>query len=255
VPFSGWLIKTTNSLTGQPFPGYQLVFVLALLTGAAATWCYARIDEPAPAAQTVTAPPLATILAALRRSPIFLGFLAATFIWNFGFQISLPFFNVYLAGPLAASTTTVGLVNAAMPLAALVSQRWLGRLIDRRGNVWVQALCVLPIPLFPLMWIFVTEPWQVILINLPAGIFWTGFNLTTFNLLLELAPAEARADATAFYQFMVIGAAVLGPLIGGYLADLYGFKAAFGVSAAGRLLGALAFLWWVARPALRRARG
>lgn len=252
VPLAGWLIKTTNTLAGQPFLGYQLVFVLAFIAGAAATWCYARIDEPAPLAQTATAPALATILAALRWSPVFLGFVAATFIWNLGFQISLPFFNVYLAGPLGASTTTVGLVNAVMPLAALMSQRWLGRLIDRRGNVWVQALCVLPIPLFPLMWIFVKQPWQVILINLPAGLFWTGFNLTTFNLLLELAPAEARADASALYQFMVVGAAVLGPLIGGYLADLYGFKAAFGVSAGGRLLGALAFLWWVARPTLRR---
>jgi MFS family permease len=251
VPFSGWLIKTTNSLTGQPFPGYQLVLALAFLAGAAATWCYARIDEPAPAAQTVAAPPLRAILTALRRSPIFLGFLAATLIFQLGFQISLPFFNVYLAGPLGASTTMVGIVNAAMPFAALLSQRWLGRLIDRRGNVWVQALCVLPIPLFPLMWIFVTEPWQVILINLPAGIFWTGFNLTAFNLLLELAPAEARADATALYQFMVIGAAVVGPLLGGALADHYGFQAAFGVSAFGRLLGALAFLGWVARPILR----
>jgi DHA1 family multidrug resistance protein-like MFS transporter len=101
------------------------------------------------------------------------------------------------------------------------------------------------------MWVFVTEPWQVILINLPAGIFWTGFNLTAFNLLLELAPAEARADATALYQFMVIGAAVVGPLLGGALADHYGFQAAFGVSAFGRLLGALAFLGWVARPILR----
>lgn len=103
------------------------------------------------------------------------------------------------------------------------------------------------------MWIFVTEPWQVIFINLPAGLFWTGFNLTAFNLLLELAPAEARADSAALYQLMVVGAAVFGPLIGGHLADVYGFRAVFGVSAAGRLVGALAFLWWVARPLLRPA--
>ena len=55
----------------------------------------------------------------LRRSRLFLGFVAATLIWNLGFQISLPFFNVYLAGPLGASTTTIGLLNAVMPLTAL----------------------------------------------------------------------------------------------------------------------------------------
>jgi len=118
--------------------------------------------------------------------------------------------------------------------------------------VWVLSACALVIPIFPVFWIFVTAPWQVIFINIPAGIFWTGFNLAGFNLLLELAPAEARADSTALYQFMVAGAMVVGPLLGGYLADAYGFNATFAVSAIGRLLGALAFLWWVARPVGRR---
>ncbi|MGC8780768.1 MAG: MFS transporter [Anaerolineae bacterium] len=254
VPLAGWLIKTTNTLFAQSLPGYQIAFGLAFVTGAVATWCYARIDEPAPATGGVAAPPLREVLRRLRGARVFAGFLAATFIWNLGFQVSLPFFNVYLAGPLAASTTTIGLLNAVMPLTALFSQRRLGRLIDRRGNIWVLTACALPIPLFPLMWILVTQPWQVILINVPAGVFWTGYNLAAFNALLELAPAEVRADASAFYQAMVVTASVFGPLLGGYLADAYGFHATFGVSAAGRLLGALAFIWWVARPAglLRR---
>ncbi|MCU0503844.1 MAG: MFS transporter [Anaerolineae bacterium] len=252
VPFAGWLIKAGNGVTGQPFAGYQLVFLLAFVTGAVATWCYSRIDEPAAPAETVHTLALMEIVRVLRRSRLFLGFVAATLIWNLGFQISLPFFNVYLAGPLGASTTTIGLLNAVMPLTALFSQRWMGRLIDRRGNVWVLTACALAIPIFPLFWILVTAPWQVIFINIPAGIFWTGLNLAAFNLLLELTPAEARADSAALYQFMVAGAMVLGPLLGGYLADAYGFNATFGVSAVGRLLGALAFVWWVARPVRRQ---
>lgn len=251
VPLAGWLIKTTNGLTDQPVAGYQLAFACALVMGVVATWCYARIHEPTPPVEAAGSPSPAAILSALRGAPVFVGFLAATLIWNLGFQISLPFFNVYLAGPLGASTTTVGLVNAVMPLTALLSQRWLGRLIDRRGNVWVITACALPIPLFPLFWVFATQPWHVVLINIPAGVFWTGFNLAAFNLLLELAPPKARADSTALYQFMVAAATVIGPLIGGYLADAFGYKVTFGVSAFGRLLGALAFLWWVARPTAR----
>ena len=33
VPFAGWLIKAGNGVTGQPFAGYQLVFVLAFVDG------------------------------------------------------------------------------------------------------------------------------------------------------------------------------------------------------------------------------
>ena len=54
VPFAGWLIKAGNGVTGQPFAGYQLVFLLAFVTGAVATWCYSRIDEPAAPARRST---------------------------------------------------------------------------------------------------------------------------------------------------------------------------------------------------------
>ncbi len=136
VPFAGWLINAAQRRDRPAVRGYQLAFLLAFVTGAVATYCYGRIDEPTEAAATVHATSLVEIVRVLRRSRLFLGFVAATLIWNFGFQISLPFFNVYLAGPLGASTTTIGLLNAVMPLTALFSQRWMGRLIDRRGNVW-----------------------------------------------------------------------------------------------------------------------
>ena len=107
------------------------------------------------------------------------------------------------------------------------------------------------IPFLPLAWAVVGAPWQVIFINIGAGILWTGYNLANFNLLLEMAPNEARADAAAFYQFVVAGAAIIGPLLGGYLADAAGFKLIFVLSAAWRWLGVFAFLWLAARPVAR----
>jgi predicted MFS family arabinose efflux permease len=41
---------------------------------------------------------------------------------------------------------------------------------------------------------------------------------------------------------------VIGPLLGGYLADSMGFKFIFVLSAAGRLIGMALFLWLSVRP-------
>ena len=98
----------------------------------------------------------------------------------------------------------------------------------------------------PCYTILVTAPWQVVFINIPAGIFWNGLNLAAFNLLLDLTPAEPRRGFGRALSVHGGGQMVLGRFLGGYLADTYGFNATFGASAIGRFLGALAFLWWVA---------
>jgi predicted MFS family arabinose efflux permease len=52
----------------------------------------------------------------------------------------------------------------------------------------------------------------------------------------------------ALYQTVVFAAAVIGPLAGGYLTDLAGFKLIFAVSFVGRLVGMLIFLVRVRSP-------
>ena len=86
------------------------------------------------------------------------------------------------------------------------------------------------------------------IINTLSGFLWAGYNLSNFNLLLELTPDEQRPRAVALFQTAIFGSAVVGPLLGGYLADAIGFRFIFGLSSAGRLLGMALFLWLTIRP-------
>ena len=88
-----------------------------------------------------------------------------------------------------------------------------------------------------------SSPEQVILVNVLAGFLWAGFNLSNFNLLLELSPSGERAQAVALYQMIVFAAAVAGPLLGGYLIDAIGYRFVFGFSSVGRLAGIVLFIW------------
>jgi len=194
----------------------------------------------------------------LRRAVVtsagFLGLVASAFIWNLALQIAAPFFNVYLVRELGATTLIVGIAVGATNLSALGGQFLFGRLLDRKGAFWVQTVTGLLIPGLPLVWMIITSPWHVILINLCGGFLWAGYNLANFNLLLKLSPEQQRPRAVALYQTAVFSSAVVGPILGGYLADAVSFKLIFGLSGAGRLVGMLVFLWFTARLAARRDR-
>jgi MFS family permease len=255
VPLAGWLIQVAGR-PGTPFAGYQIVFALAFVSGAFATFAFAKIDDPAASADSAGEPQLRLreLTPALRSAPGFLGLVTSTLIWNLGVQLTAPFLMVYLVTDLGASTTMVGWVVAATNLSALVTQRWLGRLVDRRGSIAIQGALSLVIPLIPLAWMVAPSPWHVLVIHIIAGVLWTGYGLASFNVLLDLAPERARSEATALFQLVVAGSAAVSPAVGGYLADAYGFRPMFIGSFVLRALGALAFLWLVARPAVRLAR-
>jgi MFS family permease len=172
------------------------------------------------------------------------------FVWNLALQVAAPFFNVYLVRNLGVGVGTVGLLAGINTLFGLLGSGLFGRVMDRLGALRTQALCGLLIPIIPTAWIWITAPWQVGVLEAYAGLVWAGYNLANFALLLELAPASHRPQAVALYQTAVFASAVAGPLLGGWLADTFGFRVIFGASGAGRLLGILLFVWLAVWPAL-----
>ncbi|MCA9970563.1 MAG: MFS transporter, partial [Anaerolineales bacterium] len=252
APLAGRLITQGNAWADSTVFGYQIIFLLAFLSGVVSTLSYQRIDEPPPTAAAAQPHQPGDTRRMLRQAPWFAGLIVSSFVWNMALQIAGPFFNVYLVNELAATTTTVGLLAAVSSLTALAGQRLFGRMMDRRSAFWVMQLSGFLIPLAPFAWMFVTAPWQVGLINTFAGFLWAGYNLASFSLLLTLTPDAQRPRAVALYQTAVFASAVLGPILGGYLADAVSYRLIFGLSGAGRLLGMLLFVWLTVRPYRRQ---
>jgi MFS family permease len=251
APMAGRLIQLVNQELDAPLPGYQLVFFLAFLFGTLSTLSYQRIVEP-PATRAVVEHHRGDLRRALKASPLFLGFVASAVIWNLALQVAGPFFSIYLVQELGAGAAMVGLLAAVSSFTSLLGQRFFARLQDRRGALWVQLATGLVIPLAPLAWAFITAPWHVIFINTATGFLWAGYNLASFNQLLELTPDEQRARAVALYQTAVFSSAVLGPLVGGYLSTAAGFRLVFVLSGGGRFLATVLLLALVARPLRRK---
>jgi MFS family permease len=251
LPVAGLLISQINAVAGSELRGYQAIFGLAFVTGLISTFFFQRIREPAPALRSDAVRPPVGATGSFKSTPVFTGLVVSAFVWNLALQIAGPFFNVFLVSGLGANTAEVGLVNGISSLTALIGYQLFGRWADRRGNLWVQLVTGFLIPALPFAWMVAAEPWHVGVINTFAGFLWAGFNLSTFNLLLDLTPEAHRPRGVAFYQSAVFGSAVIGPLIGGYLADAISFQFIFAVSGIGRLvaMGLFVALVYRRRPA------
>lgn len=230
--------------------GYQACFIIAALVGFGATFIFRRIPDPprSRSVQETGADQKQPVLELLRAHPRFAAFSAVAVLWNLSIMVAGPYFSVYIVRNLHASPTLIGLLAASNALMNMVGQRVWGRTNDRKGAAWVMAATGLMIPLIPAFYAIVPNAWFLLAVEGFSGFMWSGYSLSSFNLMLGLAPADQRARFSAVYQIGVFGASFVGPLLGTLLVGIFDIRLLFWVSAIGRLIASLLFMATV-RPA------
>jgi MFS family permease len=239
TPLAGRLAESI----GIPL-GYQVGFILAALVGFGAAGIFARIPDPPRDRSSGEAPSEARqpVLELLRSHPRFAAFSAVAVLWNLSIMIAGPYFSVYIVRNLHATPTQIGLLAAANSLFNIMGQRVWGRVNDRRSAVWVMGFTGLLIPLIPAFYAIAPSAWWLIAVECFSGFAWSGYGLSSFNLMLGLAPAEQRARFSAVYQIAVFSASFVGPLVGTVLVGIWDIRLLFWLSAIGRLLASLLFM-------------
>ncbi|MEJ5225017.1 MAG: MFS transporter, partial [Anaerolineales bacterium] len=217
-----YLLGEFITFAGSPL-GYQLALGLSLVTGLISTWFFAQISDPHEKPETPVATQgdmtfsLRGLVGDLRASPVFLALCLSAALWNFALNIAGPFFNVYMAKDLGFTAAMIGLTSVATTVSRLFTQPKMGELADRWGPARVQMIFMFLIPILPFLWMFITQLWQVVALNLLGGILWGAFELASFNFLLMLTPAAQRARYSAIYQVIVMIALSGGAAFGGFI--------------------------------------
>ena len=239
------LIGRGIDLLGSPL-GYQAALGGAVLAALGSAAILARFQEEP--AERAAEKPIGTgdFLRNLRRRKAFVRLCAVSTLWSFGVNIASPFFIIFLAEQVQAPAATLGLVSAASTLSALPGQRLFGGWLDRKGTAWVKRLTGFLIPIVPALWGFMQRPWQAYPLQLFSGFVWAGYNLATFNFLLEMTPDENRPRYVAFQQSLVGLGMAAGAALGGWIAQSWGYTPVFLISAAGRLLASAVFALGIA---------
>jgi MFS family permease len=202
----GLFIDRIDNLTG-----FMIVFVVGSLFGLCDVSTFFFIKHP-PMSLPENKTSLLSIIVEPLKNRNYLKFVLFSTVFAFGVNISAPFYNIYMLEDLKINYFLIYLSNLVMQgiTTILFVRKW-GVLADRYGNKPVTFASGIVLAIVPLMWVF-TSPsnlTMVFIANIFAGIGWSGYNLSTFNQLVWLAPERNRSAYIASYTLFtsVIGTA------------------------------------------------
>lgn len=166
---------------------------------------------------------------AWKRNLIILWF--ATFMVQGGMSLILPFLPLYLQQDLGVQSDQnlnlwAGLIFGANFLTALIFSPIWGNLADRIGRKVMLLRSAFGMAIVTCLMGFVTSPLQLLGLRMLNGII-AGFIPASIALVSTNTPKERAGFALGVLQSGGVAGTILGPAIGGILADLIGFRLVF----------------------------
>lgn len=165
-----------------------------------------------------------------------------------GMSMFLPFLPLYvrqLGVTEAGEVERVsGLLFAAPFFAATVATPVWGFLGDRHGRKLMVVRASFGLAVATLLMGFARTIPQLLLLRVAQGAV-SGFIAAALALMASSAPRARMGYALGTLQTAIPTGTILGPLIGGTLADLVGYRQIFFVTAACNFVGGLLVIWLV----------
>jgi MFS family permease len=155
------------------------------------------------------------------RNPQFRKLIGIFFVWNVGTGIAAVFFSVHMLTNLMMTFTQVSFYSVLALLAAMLSNKAWGSLIDRYGSKPVIVSCAFGLSIVPLIWLFPRPGylWLLAPEAIYAGVLWAGFNLAAFNIPMTISPQRNRTIYLAMFAVISGIGFFIASLVGGYLAE------------------------------------
>ena len=147
-----------------------------------------------------------------------------TFV-NFAVMFLGPLFTIYILRTLELTNLVLSLCTVSWWSANVISSKYWGKYSELKGNIKVLKLSSIVLFILPILWIisyYINGPILIIyilIINLLAGITFSGFSLSTFNLIYELVEKKDVAKYTSLISLGEGVAIFIGALIAGSIVD------------------------------------
>jgi MFS family permease len=240
------------------FPiNYQIVFAVSFLSGLGGIYFFRRLELPASGTRLAKAesadaraPKLAkpSVFQTVRDyarplldTPVFSRYLVATAVLRLGLNLPVALYSIYWIRHLDASDLWIGWRATASSLALIVGYYLWGRLASRRGHHLVLMACTLGVGLYPVLTAFVPDQVWLPLVAVVYGFFVTGIDISIFDTLLHVCPADRRASYVALNTFFASMMVFLAPLLGSLLDQWLDIRVVFYVAGGIHFVAALLF--------------
>ncbi len=170
----------------------------------------------------------------------------STFLAVAGTSLIVPFLPLFVQDlgvhKLSAVEQWSGWIFAAQMLTAAIFQPIWGGVADRYGRKPMLLRAGIGMGTMTILMGFVTAPWQLLALRFVNGVF-AGFISMAISLQASVTPKEYSGRALGTLQTGQVAGALIGPLIGGALAEAVGFRWVFILT--GMLLLLASFIVWI----------
>jgi len=199
--------------------GFALIFLAASSARFLSTSYLNRMDESAAPA---TREAEFRLLDFLRheRSVNYKRFLLFSGLMHVCVLISGPYFVIYLLRDLHYSYWMYASWLAAGVLGQFLTLKPWGRLSDRFGNKKLLVATGLIVPFLPMLYLFGTSVWYLVLVNFLGGMIWAGLALGLQNYVFDAVHAEDRAKGIAVWNTINAMGWFAGAMLGSWLATV-----------------------------------
>lgn len=180
-----------------------------------------------------------------RFSPSLRLYLTCVFLLFSGFTAFYGFFPILLQQVYRFSNPEVFAVYIASQVASVTAYLRVGRWVrdqgGRRTQMYASLGRTILFPSFLAIGFLSLSPTAILvgilLLHAGVGLCWALINVSGSTLVSDLAPENGRAEAMGAYNAVQGFGSILGPLLGGFVAEFHGYALAIGTSVAFILAG------------------
>ena len=147
---------------------------------------------------------------------------------------------IYIAEELGATKTQVGSLFTLGALSGAVAAYVSGRIADRYGRKPLILISQMSFAAVMLSYSLISDVVLAYPIHLLEGIAWSTLGVSAPTLIADLTRREERGEAIGVYNSTWSVGWMIGPILGGLLSDVYGFRFMLRVSFLTILAGTLA---------------
>lgn len=239
---AGWILGVMNTILG-----FVVVFSIGTVFALISVYYLSKVPEPeykiCKHKSKRISLGMSEFFSSVRRYKNFSNFAAFIAFMNFSVWIAAPFFVVYMFENLKIGYFWFAVIAGLGAVSNLFFNHYWGKLSDRLGDKAVLSVCSILVVFYPFFFLFVRNPFDLILVEIFSGFAWSGFDLMAFNFLLDTSPSRKRSAYIANFNLFTGIPVVVGPLIGGLFAQYFFDKSLLLISG----LGILFFLSFVLR--------
>ena len=158
------------------------------------------------------------------------------------------FYTVYAIRKLQVTDAQIAIFTGVILASQAASNIIWGYLADRKGHKIIVIISMLSASIAPIVAIMANSFFTYCIVFVFMGFSYSARMISVFNILFEFAPADEKSTYISLTNTITAPFSGLAPILGGVLADFFGYKFIFTLSPVIGLVALLMLSFWVKEP-------